>query len=196
MKEIFLRQVWFFSHINTGVGGDSMKKIVGLLVGILLMASCAPFSKNIMDQVDPNLGFSAVQKDPSAFIGKTVLWGGIIIETINRSHETVIKVRQTELDYQTRHTNLDRSQGRFLIQYGGFLDPAIYKEGREITAAGEISGKESLPLGNFQYTYPVLKAKEIYLWEILVPYRAIYPPWYYDPYYPWWGYRPYWRYPY
>jgi outer membrane lipoprotein len=149
-----------------------------------------------MDQVDPTLDFRVVQKDPSAFQGKTVLWGGIIVETLNRADETLIKVRQTDLDYQTRPTNVDRSQGRFLILYGGFLDPAIYREGREITAAGEISGKEALPLGNFHYSYPVLKAKEIYLWEIMIPYRPIYPPWYYSPYYPWWGYRPYEPYPY
>jgi outer membrane lipoprotein len=173
-----------------------MKRIFVLLTGLVGVISCVPFSTNIMDQVDPKLAFGVVQKDPPAFQGKTVLWGGIIVETINRANETIIKVRQTDLDYQTRPANLDRSQGRFLIQYGGFLDPAIYKEGREITAVGEISGKEVFPLGDLQYTYPVMTAKEIYLWEVMIPYRTIYPPWYYGPYYPWWGYRPYWPYPY
>lgn len=173
-----------------------MKRILVLLGGIFFIASCAPFSNHILNQVDPTLAFSAVQKDPSAHLGRTVLWGGIILETLNHSHETIIKVRQTDLDYQTRPTNLDRSQGRFLIQYIGFLDPAIYKEGREITVAGQVTGKEALPLGNFLYTYPVVAAKEIHLWEILIPYRPIYPPWYYGPYYPWWGYRPYGPYPY
>jgi outer membrane lipoprotein len=173
-----------------------MKRIFVLLTGLVGVISCVPFSTNIMHQVDPKLAFGVVLKDPSAFQGKTVLWGGIIVETINRANETIIKVRQTDLDYQTRPANLDRSQGRFLIQYGGFLDPAIYKEGREITAVGEISGKEVFPLGNLQYTYPVVSAKEIYLWEVMIPYRPIYPPWYYGPYYPWWGYRPYWPYPY
>lgn len=173
-----------------------MKKLLVLFAGLVGAVSCVPFSRNIMDQVDPTLAFGVVQKDPSAFQGKTVLWGGIIVETLNRADETLIKVRQTDLDYQTRPTNLDRSQGRFLIQYIGFLDPAIYKDGREITVAGQITGKEVFPLGNLQYTYPVVTAKEIYLWEIMIPYQPFYPPWYYGPYYPWWGYRPYGPYPY
>jgi len=173
-----------------------MKRILPLLVGIFFIASCAPFSRTIMDQIDPNLSFSAVLKDPSAFVGKTVLWGGIIIETLNDPHETIIKVRQTDLDYQTRPANLDRSQGRFLVTYSEFLDPAIYKEGREITVAGQIRGEEVLPLGNSNYTYPVVAAKEIHLWEIMIPYRPLYPPWYYGPYYPWGWYRPYGPYPY
>jgi outer membrane lipoprotein len=174
-----------------------MKKFLAVLAVLIFSVSCAPFSKNILDQVDPALTFEDVQKDPSIFQGKMVLWGGVIIETLNRPKETVIKVRQTELDLEKRPTNLDRSRGRFLIQYNGFLDPAIYREGREITVAGEIIGKEVLPLGNLNYTYPLVVAKEIYLWERLPPYRGVYPyyPWYYDPFYPW-GYRPYWRNPY
>lgn len=47
--------------------------------------------------------------------------------------ETVMKVRQTELDIEKRPQTLDRSAGRFLVKSAGFLDPEIYKEGREIT---------------------------------------------------------------
>jgi outer membrane lipoprotein len=175
-----------------------MKKVLALLAVLIWATSCAPFSKNIMDQVDPALTFEDVLRDPSIFQGKTVLWGGVIVETLNRPNETVIKVRQTELDLEKRPTNLDHSRGRFLIQYNGFLDPAIYKEGREITVAGEIIGKEVLPLGNLNYTYPLVGAKEIHLWERLPSYRGVYPyyPWYYDPLYPWGWYRPYWRHPY
>ncbi|MBU1209330.1 MAG: Slp family lipoprotein [Proteobacteria bacterium] len=161
-----------------------------------LTISCAPISKEVLHRVDKTLTFRDIQKDPGAYAGKTVLWGGVIIETSNRQQETLIKVRQTELDFQQKPTNLDRSLGRFLIRQAGFLDPAIYKEGREITVAGEVTGKEVLPLGNSQYAYPVLWAKEIHLWERRSEYRPIYPPWYYDPYYFRWHHHPYWRHPY
>jgi outer membrane lipoprotein len=168
--------------------------LIPLSAGLII--SCAPVSKEIMHQVDPTLTFRDIQKDPDTYAGKTVLWGGVIVETSTRQQETLIKVRQTELDYQKRPTNLDHSLGRFLIRQAGFLDPAIYKEGREITVAGGVSGKEILPLGDSQYAYPVIQAKEIHLWERRSEYRPVYPPWDYDPYYFWWHRYPYWRHPY
>jgi outer membrane lipoprotein len=155
-----------------------------------LLGACAPFSKDIMRRVDPTLTFAEIQKDPQRYLGKVVLWGGVIVETENRKDETLLKVMRTELDYEKRPMNRDRSTGRFIVRAGGFLDPAIYREGREITAVGEVAGKEALPIGGIMYTYPVILAKEIRLWEkqIGVPYD--YPPWFWGPYpygYPYWG---------
>jgi outer membrane lipoprotein len=166
-------------------------------MGLMLMLSCVPLSKEILLQVDPALTFGDVQKNPDAYAGKMVLWGGVIIEAYNKQQETVLKVLQTELDYQKRPTRLDHSLGRFLIRQPDFLDPAIYKEGREITVAGKVAGKEVQPLGNSQYTYPVVAAKELYLWEWRPVYQPIYPypPWYYDPYYVGWPRYPYWGHP-
>jgi len=157
-----------------------------------MIVSCAPLSREIMRQVDESLTYQVVQQDPQRYMGKTVLWGGVIIETINKRDETVMKVRQAELDMIKRPQTLDRSAGRFLVKSAGFLDPEIYGEGREITVAGEVAGKEVLPLGNTQYSYPVLLAKKIYLWEKQKPYYPYwgdYPYWWYG--YPPWGYPPY-----
>jgi outer membrane lipoprotein len=75
------------------------------------------------------------------------------------------------------------------------------KEGREITVAGEIAGREALPLAGIQYTYPVILAKEIHLWEnrpplLSLPLLGLSPVLgaLRVPYgYPYWRYRPYWR---
>ncbi len=142
-----------------------------------------------MNQVDPTVTLREVQKDPRPYIGKMVLWGGVIVETTTKKEETIIQLRQTGLDYQKRPTNPDASLGRFLVRYPGFLDPAIFKAGREITVAGEVVGKDVLPLGEIQYGYPVILAKEIHLWprEEYLPY-----PYYYDRYPYWWYGPPYW----
>ena len=170
-----------------------MPKWLLLATCFALLGGCAPFSKEIMRQVDPNLTFANVQKDPQPYMGKIVLWGGVIIEAENRKDETLLKVMRTELDYEKRPLNPDRSAGRFIIRYSGFLDPAIYGQGREITVAGEVAGKEVLPIGGVMYTYPVILAREICLWEKGVgapygypPYWGPYPSWYYR--YPYWGY--------
>ncbi|MDH4265706.1 MAG: Slp family lipoprotein, partial [Deltaproteobacteria bacterium] len=59
-----------------------------LVVGPVI--SCAPISKEIMYRVDTTLTFRDIQKDPGAYAGKTVLWGGVIIETSNKQQETLI----------------------------------------------------------------------------------------------------------
>jgi len=173
-----------------------MRKGFFYLASLLaLLFACAPFSREIMRQADPTLTFTEVQKDPQLHAGKIVLWGGVVVETENRKDETLLKVMRTELDYEKRPANLDRSSGRFIVRSAGFLDPAIYREGREITVAGEVAGKEVLPIGGIMYAYPVIFAREIRLWEKRAGGPYGYPPWFWAPY-PYWYYRyPYGGYP-
>jgi outer membrane lipoprotein len=164
-----------------------MKNFLMMLGLAAFIFSCAPLSKEVMQQVDESLTYRVVQKDLQKYVGKTVLWGGVIIETKNKQGETTLQIRQTELDIEKRPKNLDSSAGRFMVRYAGFLDPAIYQAGREITVGGEVAGEEILPLGGIQYAYPVVLAKEIHLWEKIDPRSYYYPYGYYPPY---WG--PYW----
>ena len=172
-------------------------KVLFFFLAAVLIFSCAPLSKEVMQQVDGTLTYQRVQKNPQDFLGKTVLWGGVIVKTTNRQDETVLEIRQSELDIEERPKNVDSSAGRFIVRQAGFLDPVIYKEGREITVAGEIAGKEVHPLGGIEYPYPVILAKEIHLWEKIDPRLYPYPYWdypFWGPYgYPYWRYRPwYW----
>ncbi len=132
--------------------------------------------------------FVEVLKDPAAYTGSIVLWGGIIIETVTVSNGSEIFVLQTPLDSMEKPEPERFSQGRFIAKSGSFLDPEIYKNGKRITLAGDIMGKETRPLGKARYPYPVVGIKELHLWRErkanLYPYS--YP--YYGRYYePWWG---------
>lgn len=162
---------------------------LNVLILMLLVTGCSPFPKSVLQQIDERLTSKEVQRAPDNFIGKKVLWGGVIIKTTNTPTETLMKIRQTDLDIDTRPKDLDRSQGRFLVRHGGFLDPAIYAEGREITVFGEITGKENMVLDETRYTYPVIRSEELHLWEK----RQIHPyydPWFWDYYPSPWYYRP------
>jgi outer membrane lipoprotein len=157
-----------------------------LIALLAVLTGCAPMSQDIRRQADESAPFLEIQKNPDKFMGTVVIWGGVIIETTNLKESTAIKVMRTALDIQERPTNLDSSDGRFIILAGRFLDPDIFKKGRQVTVGGEIAGKETQPIGEIQYIYPVVQAKELKLWEQPVPY----PPYYYDPWY--WGPYP-WR---
>jgi outer membrane lipoprotein len=164
--------------------------VVSVLVLSVVSACAYPISQQYREEARPDLTFSMVFKNPDAYIGSIVIWGGKIIETHNRPGETEITVLETPLGYGEKPEAAEFSRGRFIVRTLTFLDPAIYRAGRRITVAGEVIGKEAKPLGETKYTYPLLKAKEIHLWRREIVY--VYPRDYY-----WWGwgwYGPYWPY--
>ncbi len=168
-----------------------MKKTLLLIVCTLFMAaSCAPFPKSALEQVDVTAPFHEVQKDPSRFLNKNVMWGGVIIDTVVKKDGTDLKVLEKSLDIEKRPVEGDVTLGRFIVRYQGFLDPAIYKPGRELTVIGAIKGSEVEPIGQMKYSYPVIEAKHTKLWETRAKYRR---PIYWDyPFIPF----PYTGYPY
>jgi outer membrane lipoprotein len=170
-----------------------MKKYLNLFLSstiLLLPLGCVSvISKEVRREVARNLSLREVIKDPGGHQGKVVLWGGAIIESKNVKEGTRVTVLQKDLNRWGRPKESDKSQGRFIVLYPGYLDTAIYRSDREITVAGEIIGQKVMPIGDIKYTYPVLSPREIHLWREVG--KAQYP---YGPY-PWWWDYPYWPYP-
>jgi outer membrane lipoprotein len=157
------------------------------------LTGCAPvISEQLREQVSRELTLSVVAKAPEAHKGETVLWSGVIISSVNLKEGTIIEVLQKPADMQGKPKDVDESQGRFLALYSGYLDVAIYSQGRKVTVAGKIQGKKIQRLGEIEYTYPLISAKEVHLWSVAKEDRVYYP--YPSLHYPWW-YGPYW-YPY
>lgn len=169
---------------------------VALIAALLAaLAGCtAAISKPLREQADETIGVRAVRENPQPYLGETLIWGGDIIDITHYPAITRLKVLQKPLGYRLEPSGIDVSDGRFLAVYEGFLDPEIYSPGRRVTVAGELTGIESLPLGETRYAYPVLKVREIHLWPprpdpAVDDYYRWYP--YYYPFHPW-GYHPYW----
>jgi len=178
-----------------------MRAQLCVAVFLILIASCAPFSQEVMQEVTRDIAFNDVVKAPDAFKDVSVIWGGVIVETVARADDTLVIVRQTDLDFQKRPINPDTSAGRFIIRYQGFLDPAIYTKNREVTVVGKIAGIEEHPVGDYRYPHPLIDTKDLRLWEKRIEYPYYYDPWYpWGPYpwrpYPWyrhpWHHHPYW----
>jgi len=173
----------------------SRKTIITIFtIMILLSYGCSSvISKHIRKQVDKELTFGTVLKNPDTHKGKMVIWGGVIVGTKNLKEGTRLEVLQTYSDKNGVPLDTDISKGRFLGFYDGYLDPAIYSNGREVTVAGVVEGKKVLAIDETEYAYPVISIKEIHLWAqdtkaYKYPGYNLYP-----------GYRgrwSYWRYPY
>ncbi len=198
-----------------------MFKIKQVLILFLILSSTVfsgcfagvkPITEDLKQRITPNLTFHEVIRDPAVSVGKTVLWGGVILHTTVYKGRTVLEVIQKPLGRRDRPLETDQSAGRFLVEQSNqFLDPEIYKEGREVTVVGEIFKEEKRPLGEMEYRYPYVIATFIHLWQERpqpYDYRAYpyspycRPPFMYDCYdpfypYPFFGPRPYgiWPYP-
>ncbi len=143
-----------------------IKKIFSVVSLMLLITACASvMSETTMNSVDQSVSFAALQQKPDAYKGKVVLLGGQIIATTVKDNETWIEMLEKKLDSGQKPENTDQSGGRFLIKFQGFLDPAIYSPGRYLTVAGQVEGKVIRPINETKYTFPLLVAKEHYLWK-------------------------------
>jgi outer membrane lipoprotein len=106
-----------------------------------------------------------LQRDPDTFKGRWVKLAGVIIEARNTKEGTSIEVLQRPMGRRGRPYETDATGGRFIITADQFLDAAVYHRGRRIAVDAEVEGLRILPLGEIEYHYPVVVAKELHLWE-------------------------------
>lgn len=141
-------------------------KMLIIAAVLLLAAGCGPvISENVLKTVDRDIEFRSVVADPARYNGKSVVFGGTILNIENLEGITVMEVVQEGLNSQLKPVERGESAGRFLVKFDRFMDPAIFSAGKRITVAGVVTGTETRPLGKGNYRYPVLEPKEHYLWE-------------------------------
>jgi len=160
-----------------------------LIILLLFMASCAPvISTQVREQVRPDITFKEVLNDPEHYKGQMIILSGIVIKTENTKEGTLLQVLQRPASFRGKPKDVDETGGRFLALNSRYLDVNVFTKGRSVTIAGEVQGKRVLPLGEIEYTCPLIYVREIYLWPI----EKSYPDRYY--YYDYWWWRS--RYPY
>lgn len=133
--------------------------------------------------------------DAARLQGVLVRWGGVIAAVDNRRDQTWLDIVARPLAGDGSPVERDApALGRFLARVPGFLDPAVYKAGREVTVRGTFSGVETRQIGQYPYRYPVVNVQQHYLWPVQPePQPRVYDPFWYDPWYPypWWRRPPY-----
>jgi outer membrane lipoprotein len=141
-----------------------MKLLLFYLSVIFLLSGCAHVvSKEMRSEADKGLPSALLFQQPDDLKGRTIIIGGSIVSSSNAPEGSYIEVIEQPLDYRGRPKNTDQSLGRFIVFHDGYLDTAIYSSGRHVTVAGEVIGKKSRPLGEINYQYPLIKAREVHL---------------------------------
>ncbi len=132
---------------------------------IMFVMGCAPgISQQSRSKVSFTGSFSTLQKTPDNYKGEVIMLGGKIIETKTSSSLSELIVLHLALDSSDRPVNLDQSEGRYIVQTKQILDPEIYKKDMLFTVVGTLKGSKVLPIGDLDYTYPLVDLIEIKLW--------------------------------
>ena len=153
-----------------------------LCLSLLALSACAsqvPILIKLPPNPDPE--FNQVKNNIVTFQKQYVRWGGKIISVENKEDSTWIEILAGQLNrYGKPGYNTDY-EGRFIARIDGFLDPELYSKDRYLTIFGIIDTEFVKRIDDHPYSYPLVSAKEHYLWP---EYRtARYQYQYYYPYY-------------
>jgi outer membrane lipoprotein len=141
-----------------------LKPALLVLLPALLLSACASGPTFNTAGVVPSLTPQTVAANPLPATGKSVQWGGTILGTTNLPERTRIEVLAYPLDSKARPKSDGSPLGRFFLEQHGFLDPATYKQGRQISTVGTVTGTRNSMVGESSYDHPVVDARQIYLW--------------------------------
>jgi outer membrane lipoprotein len=139
----------------------------GVLLVALLLGACASSPTYDAGGGERGLTPRDVIARPETTTGRNVLWGGVILSTVNLEDSTQIEVLAYPLDTDARPRTDHAPQGRFILERAGQLDPADYAAGRLITVAGTVTGIVAGRVGEADYTYPVIHARQLTQWPVV-----------------------------
>jgi outer membrane lipoprotein len=121
----------------------------------------------LLDQVDETVTFADLHANPNQYIGRTVMFSGLALQSRRAKDGTEIEVLQLPTDRGMSPSDRKaNSNGRFLaVQSDGFLDPAVIEKDTPVTVVGEVKGTKTKPMDDGEYQYPVLNIKHLVDWN-------------------------------
>lgn len=153
-----------------------------LSLALFLLPNCTHWTAQERE-AGKALSFAEVIRNPAGYKNSPVIWGGRIVDVLNKPGSTEMVVLQSPLESGNRPGGITQTEGRFLAVTCRYIDPAIYEKGTKVTVSGEIVGEETRLIGELPYTYPVVMIREARFWtersrSELFPYWAWYEgPW-------------------
>ena len=95
----------------------------------------------------------------------TVLWGGVILSSINLADSTRLEILAYPLDRLQRPLQARDAQGRFVVDIAGYVETADYAEGRLVTILGTLTDRLEGTIGEARYRWPLIQADQWHLWR-------------------------------
>jgi outer membrane lipoprotein len=169
-------QMVIFGVSSASAGRQTMRLSIISSITVLMLAGCASHIPLEIRQPPPeDLTILEVRDQFEQFKGSRVRWGGSIASIENQNNETWVEVVASPLDSQGRPRYDDHSMGRFIARMQGFLDPQVYARGRSVTVYGEVESSLVRPIGEYPYTYLLIRSLNYQLWQERDDYRYARP---------------------
>lgn len=142
-----------------------MYKLPLVLFATLLLVACSHLPQSLQSSAENVLtNYSAWGEDtPNA---APVRLGGVIAKVTNLKDKTRVEVVNLPIGSNGKPDINEEPSGRFVAYVDGFADPVTLSEGRLITLLGVTMGEESGQVGEYNYTFPVMKSSGYHLWRI------------------------------
>ncbi len=135
-----------------------------LLLVSLAVSACASGPRFDWAGVDRDLQPATAVAQIEQRRGEPVVWGGTIVQTRNLEDATRLEILAYPLGSQQRPLTERPAQGRFLVDYPGYLEPTAYAAGRLVTVSGRLVEQHTGQVGEARYRYPLLAGEGLHLW--------------------------------
>lgn len=178
MINTFSAQIHFLIDQPLSRGSRSLAGLVSVIFYALLSTGCVTVSPPGKVAA---LSVSDVQQGETGS-GALLRWGGTVVKVHNQAEVTVIEIVSRPLMRSGRPKHNDVTDGRFLAEVDGFLDPQIIKPGRDISVIGLVDRVDNGQIGEANYAFPVMSVSDHRVWKPLSevnPYRP-YSHYYFD----------------
>ena len=151
---------------------------------LLILNGCSGLPKAMQGKAYSRLNLTTIKQDISAYKNTSFRWGGTIINVVNEKDSSQINLLYYPLSRYGRPLIERKTEGRFAITSPLFLDPAVYKEGMEVTVTGKLTGHVKQQIGKKALLLPLLSADNIHIWPVLDQQNDQIYPYLYSPFYP------------
>jgi outer membrane lipoprotein len=131
---------------------------------VLGMASCASVPKFDLADVEQSVNPRDVVTQVETYKSKKVLWGGVIIDSVNVKDGTQLEVLVYPLDRNSKPEIEKNNLGRIIAFHHGYLETVDYAAGRLLTLVGIVQETKKGSVGEAMYTYPVVSTDQLHLW--------------------------------
>lgn len=130
------------------------------LCAVLVTGCASPLPKGQVSDISiPEL------QSGSAEPGRAVRWGGSIVSVQNKPDITIVEIVSRPLWKTGRPTRSDHSDGRFVAEIPGFVDPELLLDGSEISLVGTVQEVRPGLIGEATYQFPVMAVFQYKLWK-------------------------------
>ncbi|MBK8068010.1 MAG: Slp/YeaY family lipoprotein [Rhodanobacteraceae bacterium] len=134
------------------------RKTLASALGLTLLAGCATAPQPLRGE------FAEIAPEAADQPAGNLRWGGRVIDVLPAANETCLEVLGMPLDARARPRDLDADIGRFRACKSGFLDPAVFVPGREVTVTGRVEARAQRQIGEYSYDMPQLRVDTLFLW--------------------------------